>query len=393
LTGLRHGARVDPIANKNRITVGWGVFFIFLFAYRCGLSVLGELVVLTLTTLGDVDRYHRANFSIAELVQIFSIHDILHFGRLYSTLITQSVGAFIRMFAFDSLILIDIGFQAIAFVGIFKFLMAVEGTTRRYLALLMLSPSFNLWSSIASKEALIVFFVGTLCAYLVRLYQNAFKFGWLEILCAIGVFLFKVHYVPALLVIYLTTVVGKQVKQKAAFVFFAFLSSLVTLYLLRDKVDAMAFSIMPHFLGYGSTRGPYWIEKNDVFFKAPYGMFQAFFGPTLAESASGPIQMVSFLESILIVGILLIVLLRNVSRLPVFSFFAGISSLSWLLFATYPLGIMNAGSAVRYRTGHILLVFFIFAIMFSRDYFVRWREGTDEHHRDTKITPQLKLGA
>ena len=238
-----------------------------------------------------------------------------------------------------------------------------------------------------------MFFVGTLCAYLVRLYQNELKFGWLEILCAIGVFIFKVHYAPALLAIYLQVVVGRQVKQKAALVLIAILSSLVPLYLFKDKIDAMAYNIVPHFLGYGSTREAYWIEKYDVFFKAPYGMFQAFFGPTLAESISGPIQMASFLESAFIVGILLIIFLCNVSRLPVFSFFAGISSLGWLLFATYPLGIMNAGSAVRYRTGHILLVFFIFAIMFSRDYFVRWREGTDEHHRDTKITPQLKLGA
>ena len=36
------------------------------------------------------------------------------------------------------------------------------------------------------------------------------------------------------------------------------------------------------------------------------------------------------------------------------------------------LGIMNAGSAVRYRTGHLLLVFLIFVILFSRSRYALW---------------------
>ncbi|MDA1101390.1 MAG: hypothetical protein O2967_20690 [Proteobacteria bacterium] len=378
--------------NKNRVTVGWGVFFIVLFVYRCGMSVLGELVVARLTSLGDSEQYQRSAFTVLELTESFSVSQFFILSRVYSTAITESLGALFHIISFGNPILIDIGFQTIAFVGIFKFLMAVEGTTRRYLALLMLSPSFNIWSSVAAKEALIVFFVGTICAYLIRLYENRMKIGALEILCAIGIFVFKVHYVPALLAIYLFIVVGKQVKQKAALVVGAGLFSLVPLYLLRDKVDAMAFGIAPHFLGYGSTREAYWIEKYDVFFKAPYGMFQGFFGTTLEESASGPLQMASFLESAIIVGALLLIFLRGVHKLPVFSFFAGISSLGWLLFASYPLGILNAGSAVRYRTGHMLLVFFIFAIMFSRDYFVLWRSGTGERDRDATVAPQVTSG-
>jgi len=374
--------------SKNQVTVGWGVFLVFLFFYRCGMSVLGELVVAKLTSLGDSEQYQRSAFTVLELTEAFSVGEIFDLGRVYSTKITESVGALLHIFSFGNEIFINIGFQAIAFVGIFKFLMAVDGTTRRYLALLMMSPSFSIWSSVAAKEALIVFFVGTLCAYLIGVYQNKLRLGALEILCAFGVFIFKVHYVPALLVIYLTIVVGREVKRKAALAFGAGLFSVVPLYLFRDKIDAMAFGIAPHFLGYGSTREAYWVEKYDVFFKAPYGMFQGFYGTTLAESASGPLQMASFLESAFIVGMLLLIFLRNVSTLPVFSFFAGISSLSWLLFASYPLGILNAGSAVRYRTGHMLLVFFIFAIMFSRDYFVLWRE-TGKQDCDAKVTPKL----
>ncbi len=368
--------------NENRITVGWGIFFVGLYFYRCGMSVLAELVVARLTELGDADQYQRSVFTILELTQVFSVAETFDLGRVYSTSLTESLGAVFNFFFFGNPILIDIGFQTIAFIGIVKFLIAVDGTTRRYLAVLIVTPSFSLWSSIAAKEALIVFFVGVLCAYFIRLYQNRMRFGLLEILCAIGVFTFKVHYVPTLLAIFLFIVVGQRVKQKVALALGGSLFSLVPLYLFKDKIDAMAFNIAPHFLGYGSSREMFWIEQYDVFFKAPYGMFQGFFGPTLEESISGPLQIASFLESAFIVGIMLLVLLRSIHKLPVFSFFVGVSSLGWLLFASYPLGILNAGSAVRYRTGHLMLVFLIFAIIFSRDRYILWRERGGGHDRD-----------
>jgi len=349
------------------------------------MSVLGELVVARLTSLGDSSQYQRSVFSILQISDSFSFGELFTLGRVYSTPITETIGAIFYAIFFGNPILIDIGFQTIAFIGIYKLLTAVDGTARRYLALLVLTPSFNIWSSIAAKEALIVFFTGVISAYLVRLYSNDSKIRILEIMCAIGIFIYKVHYVPALLAIYLFIVVGKQVRQKVALAVGASIFSLVPLYILRDKVDAMAFSIIPHFLGYGSTREAYWIEKYDVFYKAPYGMFQGFFGPTLEESISGPLQMASFVESAFIVVILALMLYRNLPKLPVFSIFVGLSSLGWLLFASYPLGIMNAGSAVRYRTGHLLLVFLIFAIIFSRDRYVLWRRQSSGINNDTTL--------
>jgi hypothetical protein len=377
---------------KNRITVGWGVFFVFLFLYRCGMSVLGELVVARLTSLGDATRYQRGNFTILELTRAFSVSDIFDIGRVYSTSITETIGGVFHLISYGNPILIDIGFQTIAFIGILKFLIAVEGEARRYLALLLLTPSFNIWSSVAAKEALIVFFIGILCAYLVRFYQNCSRIGVLEILSAVGVFFFKVHYVPALLAIYLFILAGKKVKQKAILVSVGTIFSLVLLYWFKDKVDSMSFSVIPHFLSYGSSREAFWTEQYDVFYKAPYGMFQGFFGPTLEESLAGPLQLAAFAESAFIVGILILILLRNAHKLPIFSLVAGLSSLGWLLFASYPLGIMNAGSAVRYRTGHLLLVFLIFAIIFSRDRYVLWRSGTGGHGRGEENALRLTTG-
>lgn len=376
--------------NDNRLSVGWGVFFVFLYLYRCGMSVLGELVVTRLTSLGDAGLYQQNKFAIIETTRSLGASQIFDMGKTYSTAITQTVGAIFHSVSFGNPILIDFGFQTIAFVGIFKFITAVEGVTRKYLAVLMLTPSFNLWSSVAAKEALVVFFVGALCAFFVRLYRNDSKLGLLEVVSALGVSVYKVHYVPALVAVFLFVIVGRIIRQKVALAIGAGLFSLVPLFLLRDKIDNMAFLTIPHFLGRGSSREAYWVEKYDVFYKAPYGMFQGFFGPTIGESISGPLQMASFLESAFIVGILLLLLVRNLPNIPVFGFVAGVVSLGWLLFASYPLGIMNSGSAVRYRTGHLLLVFLIFTIVFSRDRYITWLGENADRKSGAQLSPHTK---
>jgi hypothetical protein len=363
----------------------WRIFFVLLFFYRCAMSVVGELIVVRFTSLGDSNQYQKRYFTIFDQSRDFAFGSLIEDGRYYSTILTETLGAVFHALLFGNPILIDLCFQTIAFIGIYKFLMAVPNAERRYLALLVLTPSFNLWSSVAAKEPLLVFFVGVVCAYLVKLYVGRAAIGLLEIVSAIGIFLFKVHYLPTLLFLYFSTVLARNIRQKAALAASVGLMSLVPLYLVRDKIDAMAFRIVPHFFGYGNSREIFWVEKYDVFVKAPYGMLQGFFGPTFEESLRGPLQMASFLESAVIVGVLILLLLRNTARLPVYGFFVGTFALGWLLFASYPLGIMNPGTAVRYRTGHLLIVFFIFAITFSRSHFLAWQA----HGRRTPVPDRV----
>jgi hypothetical protein len=340
------------------------------------MSVVGGTVVAKLTSLGDAGSYRYGAFTLFDQNLFSSGWDILSIGRQYSTSITETAGAAFHQLFFGSATLIDMGFQTIAFIGIYKLLCAVDQSTRRYLALFVLSPSFNIWSSVAGKEALLVFFVGTLGAYLVRLYKNEAKIGVLEIVSALGVYIFKIHYAPAFVAIFFFIYIGKHVRQQIAFVIGSGSFSICLLYVYKDTVDRMAFDIVPHFLGFGSSRPAYWVEQYDVFYKAPYGMFQGFFGPTLDESTGGILKIAAFIESAGLVAMLLFLLLRNIARLPVYSLLVGAISLFWLLFASYPLGIMNPGSAIRYRTGHLLLVFVIFAVIFSRDNFIEWRRST-----------------
>jgi hypothetical protein len=50
-------------------------------------------------------------------------------------------------------------------------------------------------------------------------------------------------------------------------------------------------------------------------------------------------------------------------------------TLFWILFTNYPLGIMNPGSAIRYRTGYEILVFVVMVFLLSPNLFVTWRAG------------------
>ena len=96
-------------------------------------------------------------------------------------------------------------------------------------------------------------------------------------------------------------------------------------------------------------------------------MFQGFFGPTYAEASIGILQLAAFIESSIIIAFLLYMFIRAFWRLPVYNFLMGVGGLFWILFATYPLSIMNPGSAVRYRTGYFVFVILIFVYLMARD--------------------------
>ena len=250
--------------------------------------------------------------------------------------------------------------------------------------MLLLTPSFTLWSSIAGKEAIIVFFVGIICANIVKILNGKIQIGILEVISIFGILIFKIQYMPLIILIYGLLILGVFIKQKSIFAISTCLLSFASVYLFKDKIDKLSFNVLPHFVGIGSSREAYWIEKYDVFFKAPYGMFQAFYGPTLKETSQGILQLSSFLESGFILIILTCFFLIRLPKLPVFCLLTGFITLLFLLFSTYPLGILNAGTAIRYRTGHLLFIFLIFLVIFSRDYFIRW-EKRIKHKRKSGL--------
>lgn len=355
--------------------ISWVTFYVFLFVYRCAYSYLGYAVISQLTSLGDSGRIIHANLAAIDVALIAD--SPLQGSRVVAFSIAKNLGSIFYTASFNSELMVHVGFQSIAFIGLLKLLMSLEPRFRKRVALIILLPSFSMWSSVASKETLVVFSVSIVCAYIVDIYYHRERLGLLNVIAFALLPIFKPMYLPSLGYVIGVSLAARHVNQKAALAFSAGLVSLIPLYIFRDSIDALAFRVIPHFaVGFGrSTREPYWTEQYDVFWKAPYGMFQSFFGPTLAEATTGILQIASFIESAVLVGILLFYLIRRLPLLPAYNFILVLFATFWLLFPTYPLGIMNPGSAIRYRTGYLVYVVIIFAILTSREVYGSWRAG------------------
>ena len=295
------------------------------------------------------------------------------FTRVLSTQLTEALGAVLHFLFLGDAILISIGFQTIAFVGIVVFLRAVEPKLRVPLTLLTMLPSFTVWSSIASKEAIVVGALGILSAYVIDLYRNRAQLQITHIIAVAIVFVYKTHYLAALAFLILGTLISNRIRQKSLIVLAAGITSIGILFLVEDRVADLALEIVPHFRGYGeSTREAFWNTPADVLAKAPHGMFLGFFGPTIDEATKGILQLASFVESSILLGVLAFFVIRQLFRLPVYMVLMSGFSLFWILFATYPLGVMNPGSAVRYRTGYEIFVFLLIVVLLSRQLYVNW---------------------
>ena len=355
--------------------INWSTFYVFLFVYRCAFSALAYFVVSRLTGLGDVARIISADFTAIDVLRLGA--DPLQGSRGMAIVIAQNLGRLFKILSFGNELLIFMFFQAVAFVGLVKFLMSLEPNFRKRIALIILFPSFSVWSSIPGKEAIVVFAVGVGCSYVVDMYYNREKLSVLHIVAFAVLAIFKLPYVIAFIYLIGVSKIAYRVRQKAFVALAAGFVSLVPLYTFRDKIDALSFEVIRHFnVGFGRmTREPYWTEQYDVFWKAPYGMYQSFFGPTLSEAATGILQISSFFESAFLVGLLLFFLIRRLPMVPAYNFILVLFATFWMLFPTYPLGIMNPGSAIRYRTGYLLFVVVIFTFLTSREVYASWRAG------------------
>ena len=293
-----------------------------------------------------------------------------------STGITDTLGwIFQRLVAGDP-IGVNICFQAIAFVGLVRLLLSVEPEFRRQFAIFVMLPSFTLWSSIASKESIVVFSICFISSYLIKAYRNEYRFHIFHIFPVYLLFIFKPHYFASIVFFLVVLILTRHVRQKALLAAVLGVFSLTFLWIFRDTIDTLAFVVQIHFVGEGavgrSSRPEYWEMTYDVYRKAPSGMVLAFFGPTWREASTSLVHILSFAESCILSVVLIGLFLRRLPELPVYSVFITSLTSFWLMFANYPFGVMNPGTAIRYRTGYVILIFVMFSIVLSRRSYLTW---------------------
>ncbi len=341
----------------------WFVYFCIKIFYM----FFAIFVYSKLTTLGDTDRW--MDRYIPEGLNVFGIITnstavMEFFGGLSSLVLGSILG--------------NLPFVVLAFYGIYYSVSRLNLSNRQlfWILVLLSFPSFGIWSSVAGKEAIGVFCMGIIGGYLIDLLDGKRKKPRIiEILSFYLLIVFKKQYLVAIGSMIIFIILSQKLRLRAygkllLFMLYIFMSGSV-LYTFRDIINELSFMMVPHFsIEAGSTReNTIWVEDYDVFFNAPYGMFIAFWGPTLGEILEKPIQSFVFVESFIIFSFFVYFLLKMyINTLKTFRFNVYIFSLLtiaifWLLFVHYPFGVLNPGSALRYRTniyGFLVVLIYYF---------------------------------
>lgn len=326
---------------------GVKLFYIFFSEYVYGLLV----------KLGDTPRYLSASFDPSLKLLVSSTHFMDFTGAIAGILPAP---------------LYHIPFALISFYGVVYLIRTLSSFNLlntywdRVLFFLILSlPSTGVWSSIHSKESVAVFFMSILVSYIIRAsLTNEFKAKWIELASMYLCLLFKPQYAIAIISVYSYIYIVRKSGLKPLGQFALFVCMITVqvylLYFISDIINLYAKGMYAHFdsAEANSTRENIFISDYDFFRYAPSGMFIAFWGPTLAEVVSKPIQGIAFIESFILVCLFFLLLLRAsrgvvYGRFNIFAFSVFAFTFFWLLFLHYPFGVFNPGSGIRYRTNFI----------------------------------------
>jgi hypothetical protein len=276
----------------------------------------------------------------------------------------------------------NIVFMLIAFYGIYRPVNKLNLSKRNLIfCLFLLSlPSFGIWTSIVGKEAISVFFMGMLASYLIDIHSSIRRPQLIELFALYLGLIFKLQYVIPVLVAFFYILIKNKLKlsslQQLTTLLLILFFSIYLVWEFSDEINRLSFVIISHFsTDATSTRDPFWINDYDVFYKSITGIFVSFIGPTFSESLNRPAVMPFFIESFLIFSIFLSHLLYmallgltkysiNIYKLSLFVIiFLGILTLS------YPLGVSNYSTAIRYREGYygFLVVFYFFLFVSNKE--------------------------
>jgi len=270
-------------------------------------------------------------------------------------------------------------FLILSFVGIYYPLSKMKLSKKHlYLLLIMLSvPSFGVWTSIASKEAVGVFYMGVILAGYIDVCDRRPINNKLFFVVAVYLLVvFKPQYAIGVFALFAFTWCGRKFRFNGEVKFISFILAIAlgafALYLARDIIDGLSKTMPSHFsTEAGSTReNTIWVDQYDFFKNAAYGMYIAFVGPTLAEAMNKLTHLAVWMESMFVVLFFVYFSLKyflfSLRTARVNVVFVGAFSLCafWLLLVHYPFGALNPGSAVRYRESFyaflVCLFFFLY---------------------------------
>jgi len=330
-------------------------------------SIFALYVYSSFTSLGDTPRYWTGP-------------QFGHPGLIYNS--TAFMDNLTRIFYLvGGPIFANLPFIILSSIGIFYPLKKANFNQnyRLIIYFLALTPSLGIWTSIASKEAMGVFFMGLLLGSLFDyLSKNRIEDKKLFFLGIYLAAIFKPQYLVPIFTVFSFIFFTRKLRLGnggiiSLFIAY-FLCGALTLFFLRDVINEISLILPMHFsIEGGSTRANPWIEDYDFFRTMPIGLIVAFWGPTFTEALSNSKFMISFIETSILSLFIIIPMINFISRilmnkkLFIMPIIIVIMSFVLLLFVHYPFGYINSGSAIRYRSNFlpfliILIIYFEFKL-------------------------------
>ncbi len=327
-----------------------------------------------LTTLGDTFDYLNAPLSFSRQVLYSSTPMMQFFGALFK-----------MIFRLD--VLACFPFMLLSFYGVYY---AVDRLNlyryATYIIILFSLPNFGVWTSILGKEAVGCFFSCVIAVMLIKKITGPYQLKLIDYLALYLCLVFKPQYLLFIMQAFVFILITKRFADKKYFPLVlgavVIACNVIALYYLRDVVDTLAKGMAIHFrsndpgLAQSTRSEAPWMVPYGFFYAAPYGMFIAFFGPTLSEMLSKPAQLLAGIESMVMIACFVFLLLPrlyyNFSKLrftPIL-FICCFITFTGILFIHYPFGFLNPGSAIRYRSNFyalfVLLLLYLFTMQVGK---------------------------
>ncbi len=353
-----------------KLTMRFKKIYLYYFLIKIFYLFFAIFIFSKLTTLGDTPRYLNSGVGFSFKV-FYSSTELMDF-------LGNSLK---KIFYFD--IIACFPFLLLSFYGVYY---AVKKLNLHYAGILLMillsMPNFGIWTSILSKEAVGCFYSGILGVLIINFYNGNFKVKAIDVLALYLCFIFKPPYFVFIIqaLIFLRIVNGFKFSTGLVSILavFMLLFNVGAIYLFREEIDLAARALYVHFTNFGdpdlakSTRENAFEEQFDFFRKMPFGMFISFFGPTVTEMLDKPTHLLSGIESTLILLLFFFLSLRSLLR-PVLHYrfnpkllFIYLLLFSGFLFSNYPFGILNPGSAVRYRENFYLIFVIMLVYLYIR---------------------------
>ncbi|WP_127342269.1 hypothetical protein [Ancylomarina longa] len=334
---------------------------------------LAVFVIARLTKLGDTELYLNSSIPFS-LKGLFISTDLI----IYLVRIIKLV------FRLD--IIVHFFFCITSIVGIIYPLKKLSLSKRNYrlLFFLLMLPSFGIWTSIVGKDALGAYAIGIIIGKLID-YSNKGKIKYDFLLCSALYLLavLKPQYFIALVNIFFLIFLNKKVKDKLVWgiiVISQIVFCVAVLLYFSDTIDQLARMMEQHFsLSSNTTRqNQFWLEKNDFFKKIPIGFYLSFVGPSLSE-VNNLLTLSAFIESWIIIIVMTFIVSEkliiriSLGKLHVRNIYMYFSTVFWIMLVHYPFGLLNPGSANRYRSNFIHFIIIMGFVIFNQLYY----EGRD----------------